>query len=223
MLCVKFGWNWTSGSRVKDFLILSMYFRYFVIISLWKRAGPFIWTNLNPLHPRKFVPSLVANGSVVQEKKIFWFRKCFCYFLIISPWNKAGTFFLIPFTQGCFVPSLVEIGSVVLEKNMKMWKVYKNNDDNYDDGQRTNFDLKTKTFLNNIQSLWSIGYNWKGGLMMRDTSQCTVSDAQVTLKHVGLLLVIWSYVKLNKYKEGFVSIKRMFSTPGYHADKLNIK
>ena len=29
-----------------------MYFRYFVIISPWKRAGPFIWTNLNPLHPR---------------------------------------------------------------------------------------------------------------------------------------------------------------------------
>ena len=29
-----------------------MYFHYFVIISPWKRAGPFIWTNLNPLHPR---------------------------------------------------------------------------------------------------------------------------------------------------------------------------
>ena len=30
----------------------SMYFRYFVIISPWKSAGPFIWTNLNPLHTR---------------------------------------------------------------------------------------------------------------------------------------------------------------------------
>ena len=29
-----------------------MYFRYFVIISLWKGAGPFIWTILNLLHPR---------------------------------------------------------------------------------------------------------------------------------------------------------------------------
>ena len=29
-----------------------MYFCYFVIICPWKRAGPFIWINLNPLHPR---------------------------------------------------------------------------------------------------------------------------------------------------------------------------
>ena len=52
MLCAKFGWNWISGSAEEDFLILSMYFLYFVIISPWKRAWPFIWTNLNPLHPR---------------------------------------------------------------------------------------------------------------------------------------------------------------------------
>ena len=31
-----------------------MYFHYFVIISPWKRAWPFIWTNLNSLHPRMF-------------------------------------------------------------------------------------------------------------------------------------------------------------------------
>ena len=29
-----------------------MYFHYFLIISPWKRAWPFIWTNLNPHHPR---------------------------------------------------------------------------------------------------------------------------------------------------------------------------
>ena len=29
-----------------------MYFCYFIIISPWKRAGLFIWTNLNPLNPR---------------------------------------------------------------------------------------------------------------------------------------------------------------------------
>ena len=52
MLCAKIGWNWFSGSGEEDFLISSMYFHYFVIISPWKRAGPFIWTNLNPLYPR---------------------------------------------------------------------------------------------------------------------------------------------------------------------------
>ena len=40
-----------SGSG-EDFLISSMYFRYFVITSPWKRAGSFIWTNLNSLNPR---------------------------------------------------------------------------------------------------------------------------------------------------------------------------
>ena len=31
---------------------LSMYFRYFLIISPWKGVWPFIWTNLNSHHPR---------------------------------------------------------------------------------------------------------------------------------------------------------------------------
>ena len=54
MLCTKFGGNWPSGSGEEDFfLISSTFFHYFVIISPWKRAGPFIWTNLNPLYPRK--------------------------------------------------------------------------------------------------------------------------------------------------------------------------
>ena len=43
--------NWSSGSGEDDFKISLMYFRYFIIISLWKWARPFIWTNLNPFHP----------------------------------------------------------------------------------------------------------------------------------------------------------------------------
>ena len=45
----------------KIFLILSMYLHYFVIISPWKRAGPFIWTNLNLLHPRMLCPKFEWN------------------------------------------------------------------------------------------------------------------------------------------------------------------
>ena len=52
MLCAKFGWNWPSGSGEEDFLNFLNAFHYFVIISPWKRAGPFIWTKLNPLHSR---------------------------------------------------------------------------------------------------------------------------------------------------------------------------
>ena len=46
-----------------------MYFHYFVIISPWKRAGLFIWTNLNPLHPRMLCAK-VEIGPVVLEKKM---------------------------------------------------------------------------------------------------------------------------------------------------------
>ena len=52
MLRAKFGWKLLNGSGEEDLWILSMYFHHFVIISPWKRAGPFFWTNLNPLYPR---------------------------------------------------------------------------------------------------------------------------------------------------------------------------
>ena len=70
MLCAKFGWNWPSGSGEEDFKISSMYFRYLVIISPWKRAEPFIWMNLNPFSQGCFVPSLVEIAPVALEKKM---------------------------------------------------------------------------------------------------------------------------------------------------------
>ena len=42
----------TSGSGILKNCILSMYFHYFVIISSWKRMGPFNWTNLNSRRQR---------------------------------------------------------------------------------------------------------------------------------------------------------------------------
>ena len=36
----------------KNFLIKTMFFRYFLIISPWKRTRPLIWINLNLKHPR---------------------------------------------------------------------------------------------------------------------------------------------------------------------------
>ena len=51
-LCDEFGRKLTIYYGKEDFEKLSMYVDYAVIISPWKRAWPFIWTNLNFLHPR---------------------------------------------------------------------------------------------------------------------------------------------------------------------------
>ena len=65
--------NWLSGSGEEDFLISSMDFCYFVIISPSKRAGLFIWRNLNPLHSRMHCVKFGWNwpsGSGEEDFKI---------------------------------------------------------------------------------------------------------------------------------------------------------
>ena len=47
------------------FLILSFFFRYFVIISSWRKMWPFFWTNLNPYHLRMIC--LFEIGDVVLD------------------------------------------------------------------------------------------------------------------------------------------------------------
>ena len=42
MLCAKIVWNWLSGSGDEDFLISSMYFHYFTIISPLEKGRSFI-------------------------------------------------------------------------------------------------------------------------------------------------------------------------------------
>ena len=68
ILCAKFGWYWPSGSGEVDFKILSMYFRYFIIIppSPLEKGVALHLNNLNPLHPR----SLIEISPVVLEKKM---------------------------------------------------------------------------------------------------------------------------------------------------------
>ena len=129
MLCAKLWCNWPSSSGEDFFLLSSMYFCYFVIIYLLKRAGPFILKTWFPITQER---CQVWLKLVVLEKKIF--KSCQFIFINsqLSPlWEGRGPSFeqtWIPFTQGYFVPSLVEIGPVVLEKKMKMWKVYRQTD-----------------------------------------------------------------------------------------------
>ena len=47
--------------------------RYFVIISPWKTAGPFIWTNLNHLHPNMLCAKFIwnwPNGSREEDENL---------------------------------------------------------------------------------------------------------------------------------------------------------
>ena len=72
MLCPTYRWNWPSGSWEEDFYSSSMYSRYFVIISPWKRARPFIWTDLNPSNSNCIVRSLVEIGPEERNVKSLW-------------------------------------------------------------------------------------------------------------------------------------------------------
>ena len=95
MLCAKFSWNWLSGPGEKDFIILSMYFHYFVIISPWKRAGPFIWTNLNSLYPRMLCAKFGWNWlSGSGEEDFLILSMFFPYFCNYLPLEKGGALHL---------------------------------------------------------------------------------------------------------------------------------
>ena len=74
MHCAKFVWNWPCGSGKDFFLISSMYFRYNVIISHWKREGSFIWTNLNPLHLRMLCAKFTTMPTKWQRLTTDKFR-----------------------------------------------------------------------------------------------------------------------------------------------------
>ena len=68
MHCCKFGWIWPSGSGKQDFFISSMYIRYFVIISPWKRAWPFISVRLKDEN----VKSLQQRQQWQRRRKQRW-------------------------------------------------------------------------------------------------------------------------------------------------------
>ena len=78
------------GPALQIFYILWMYFRYFVIISPWKRTGPFNWTNVNSVHSRILCAKFGWNRS--WRRRFLISSMYFCHFLIISLWKRAGPF-----------------------------------------------------------------------------------------------------------------------------------
>ena len=122
--------SWTeSGSGEEDFKTCFMYFNHFIIIFSWTRVWPFIWTNLNPLHPRMLLPSWLKLAQGFWRRRFINFSMYFCLFIIISPWKKIWSFIWTNLNSShsriLKVSSLGDIGPVVLGKNIKMWKVYR--------------------------------------------------------------------------------------------------
>ena len=87
MLFTEFCQNEPSDSG-EDFKNFSMYFRMFVIISHWRRAWPFIYTNVNSCHPRILCARFGWNWPEVLEK-IFRFVNIFTLFYNNVPLEKG--------------------------------------------------------------------------------------------------------------------------------------
>ena len=109
---------------------MTMYFCYFPIIPPWKRARPYIWTNLNTLYPRMHCAKFGWDWPSGSGEDFLISINVFLLFCNYLPFEKGTALYLIKFlnlcTQGWFVQSSVEIGPMVLGKKMKMWKVYDN-------------------------------------------------------------------------------------------------
>jgi hypothetical protein len=140
-----------------------LHFFIFVIISLLKRTRPFIWTNLNSLHPRMICTKfdwIWPAGS--GEEDFQKFSVHFYSFAIISPWRRAIPFIwtklkplsprMICAKSGWNWPS----GSGEEVENVK---VYRRTDRRTDDGQPTiriahlSFQLRWAKNVTTVQKL----------------------------------------------------------------------
>jgi hypothetical protein len=101
-------------------------FLHFVIISPLKETWPFIWTNLNSLHPRIIIIKfdwIWHSGSIEEEFQRFTVYFLHFYYHILLekgvPFHLNKTW-IPPPPQELFMLSLVKIGLVVLKKKSKM-------------------------------------------------------------------------------------------------------
>ena len=103
----------------EDSKTLSMYFRYFVIISLWKKAWPFIELTWFPNYLCANMPCAKCgcNWSISSAEEDFFIPSTCCRYsvfiskmlklFIVSIWKRVWYFIwinLIPFFQRCFLP-----------------------------------------------------------------------------------------------------------------------
>ena len=88
-------------SRRRYFLISSMYFRYFVIISPLEKGWALFEQTWILFTQECFVPNLDETGTVILEKKIFLnFVNVFLLFHNYLPWKKAFEQIWVPLHPG---------------------------------------------------------------------------------------------------------------------------
>ena len=89
MSCARFDRLWG-----RKFLILSINFRYLIIISPWNRPWSFIWRKLNPLHPRILFAKIGWNWSSSFKEHFQILPMYFLDFVVISI-DLFWTYFIV--------------------------------------------------------------------------------------------------------------------------------
>ena len=103
--------QWFSRRRFLKFPQCNLH--YFVIISLRKRARPFIWTNLIPHDPRMLCAKLVETGPMELEKKMTIGK--FTTTMTDKFWSETLTW---AFGSG----ELIKKWTAIWENVLKSWK-----------------------------------------------------------------------------------------------------
>ena len=108
---------------------MTMYFCYFPIIPPWKRAGPYIWTNLNTLYPRMHCAKFGWDWPSGSGKDFLISINVFLLFCNYLPFEKGTALYLIKFlnlcTQGWFLQSSVNWSNGSGEEDERRWKCEK--------------------------------------------------------------------------------------------------
>ena len=94
MISAKFHWYWPSDSGEEDFI------KSLIIICPWKTEGPFIWTNLNPLHPKMICAKFGWNWPRCSGEENFSNSSMyFPYFGNYLPLAKGGALHMNKFNS----------------------------------------------------------------------------------------------------------------------------
>ena len=127
----------------------SICFRYFIIISPWKRVWPFILINLNPHHLSMLSAKFGWNWPSSSGEEFFKISStCFHYFIIISPWKRGWPFILINLNP--HQPSLLSV-NFGWNWPSGSWEEDENVNSLQTDGRRTTGDQKSSLELSSSE------------------------------------------------------------------------